>query len=526
MSEKNKNENTEQTETEVQTSGNDTEMLQESEKTEDNSKKETKKTESKSKKPLTRKSKKRIASIVISLCVVAAVVLVNIIADVLTDKYSAMTTDITSTKSFDMTEDSRKIVSSLKKNAKITFLTNKASYESMDTYYKQTSLLASQFAQNSDGKITVEYIDLVQNPTYADRYADEDLSTNDIIISSGDKYKVLTQDDLFNFEQYSETYRYIISSKSEQAFDNALVTVTSDVSTKVALVTDNCGSDYSYFKSTMMSNNYEVQEISLEKDDLTTDFETVIVYAPTKDFTSDAVDKLHNYLLNNNKYGKNVIYVPYERHADTPNLDALLEAYGMMIEDGLAFDLDTSRLMGSGYYDGIACTYSSKLYLDNIDGNSYPVIVGLARPVVVLNDNVASPLLTLSKDSSGYCPFDAEDGKWSMTDAVTGNVCVAAQGVMGNDNGRSTLVIFGSNYMLTRSYLGSAFNNSVYVFNVLATLNDRDTSVITVAEKVISDHDITLSRNAAFGTGFVIFAVIPLVILGAGFVVYLMRRHK
>ena len=81
MSEKNKNENTEQTETEVQTSGNDTEMLQESEKTEDNSKKETKKTESKSKKPLTRKSKKRIASIVISLCVVAAVVLVNIIAE-------------------------------------------------------------------------------------------------------------------------------------------------------------------------------------------------------------------------------------------------------------------------------------------------------------------------------------------------------------------------------------------------------------------------------------------------------------
>lgn len=528
MSEQNKNELENELQmseelTENTVSENEEEQEEKTEKISEN-KENTKKT--KERKPMSRKTKKRIASIVISVCVVAAIVLVNIIAAVLTDKYSGMTADITSTKSFDMTEDSKKIISGIKKNAKITFLTNRASYESTDTYYKQTSILASQFEQNSDGKIKVEYIDLVQNPTYADKYGDEDLSTNDVIISSGDKYKILSQNDMFNFEQYSDSYRYITSSKSEQAFVNALVTVTSDVSTKTALITDNCGGDYSYFKSTLMSNNYDVQELSLEKDQLTTDIETVIIYAPTKDFTSDAIDKLYKYLNNNSQYGKNIIYVPYERHADTPNLDTLLEDYGMAVEDGLAFELDTSRLMGTSYYDGIACNYSSKLYMDNIDEDSYPVIVGLARPVAILNDEIASPLLTLSANSSGYCPFDAQDGQWSMTDAITGSVCVAAQGTMGNQNGQSTLVVLGSNYMLTRSYLGSSFNNSVYVFNILANLNDRDTSVITVAEKVISEYDLTLSRSQAFATGFVIFAVIPLLILGAGFVVYLMRRNR
>lgn len=486
-------------------------------------KKAKKKTASK---PLSRKVKRRMVSTVISVLMIAAVVIVNIIAGVLTPKYTAMTTDITSLRSFDMSDQSQKIASDIKKKVKITFLTEKSTYEAIDTYCKQTSVFAAQLSQTSEGMISVEYIDLIKNPTFTDKYADENLSTTDVIVSCGKKYKVLTKNDLFNFAQYSEQYQYIESSKSEQAIDNAIMTVTSDVSTKVALVIDNAGDDYSYLESTLISNNYEVKEVSLEKDQISTDFETVIVYTPSKDFTADAVKKLENYLVNNDKYGKNLIYIPYERHTDTPNFDALIDRFGMAVKDGLAFDMDTNRLMGSSYYDAIACTYvSDQYYMDHIDENS-PVLVGLARPVEVTDDRVAAPLLVLSSAGSGWCPFDAQDGKWSMTEAVTGKECVMAQGMLGNDNGTSTVVVAGSAYMFTQSYLSSDFSNSTYIFNMLADLNHRDTSVVTVKEKVISDYDLTLSQNTAAILGVALYGVIPLFILGAGLIVYWVRRYK
>ena len=477
-------------------------------------------------KPLSRKKKRSIVSLFVTFCVIAAVVLVNIIASVLTSKFSALTADITSTNNFDVTDQSMEIVSKMKKKVGITFLTNRTAYEALDTYCKQTSVLASQLAQNSNGMISVDYVDLVQNPTYADKYDGEQLSTTDVIVSCGDKYKILTKNDLFNFEQYSETYQYISSSKSEQAIDNAIVTVTSDVSTKVALITDNCGSDYSYFKNTLVSNNYDVQEISIENGSLAEDVETVIVYAPSKDFTESAVEKLEKYLINNDKYGKNMIYIPYERHADTPNIDGLLSDFGMKLDDGLAFDMDTSMLMANSYYEGIACSYASDLYKDNIDKDDYPVLVGLARPIEITNEKTAVPLLTLSQESSGYSPFDAQEGKWSMTDAVTGNVCVMAQGVLGSDKGVSTLVVAGSHNMFIKAYLGSDFSNAEYIFNMLASLNGRDTSIITVTERVITDYDISLSQNAAFWIGFIVFALIPVLVLGAGLAVYLVRRNR
>lgn len=474
---------------------------------------------------LSRKAKHGIISLAVTCLVVAAVIIINIIAVTLTDKYSVLTADITGMQSFNITEQSLKIAQGIKKDTKITFLTSKSSYESLDPYCKQTSALASQLAQNSDGKISVEYVDLVKNPSFQNNYPDDTLSTTDVIVSCGDKYKILTKNDLFTFENYNETYQYIKSSQAEQEIDSAILTVTSDVSTKVALVTDNCTDDYSYLKSVLNTNNYEITEVSLLTQDIPDDTDMVIVYAPTKDYTYDAVEKLEKFLVNNNRYGKNMLYVSYCKEADTPNIDALLKNFGMELEDGLAFDMDTSRIFGNNYYDGLACSFASKQYTSSISSDAYPVIVSLARPVKITNGDVAENLLTLSS-KSGYCPFDAKDGEWSMTDAVTGNVAVMAQGTVGNDSGKTTLVVAGSSSMFEKAMLGSSFSNQSYLMNMLADLNGRDDDTLTLEDKVITDYDLNISSQTANVVGVILYAIIPLLILGAGFVVFLMRRNR
>ena len=472
-----------------------------------------------------RKTMHGIVSIAVSCLVLAAVIIVNIIASTLTDKYSGLTADITSVKSFDLTEDSIYIANNVDKKVKITFLTSKSSYEAVDPYCKQASYLANQLAQNSDEMILVEYIDLVQNPSYENNYPDVELSTTDVIVSCGDKYKILTADEMFNFESYDGTYSYIASSQAEQQIDAAILTVTSDISTKVALVTDNCTDDYSYLKSTLTSNNYEISEISLITDDIPDDTDMVIVYAPTKDYTYDAVEKIREFLENNNQYGKSMLYVSYRKGADTPNIDKLLSDYGMKVEDALAFDMDSSRIAGNSYYDGIMCSFASELYTENISENDYPVIVSLASPISVTDDKTAQPLLILSEDS-GMCPLDAVDGEWSMTDSVTGDVCVMAQGSTGTDEATSTVIVSGSTSMFEQSMLGSAFSNSQYVLDMFANLNDRDTDTIQLENKVITDYDLNISTQTANIVGVVIYAIIPLVILGVGIIIFLVRRNK
>ena len=479
----------------------------------------------KEKMSLSRKAKHGIISLAVTCLVVAAVIIINIIAATLTDKYSVLTADITGMQSFNITEQSLKIAQEIKKNTKITFLNSKTSYEALDPYCKQTSTLANQLAQNSDGKISVEYIDLVKDPSFQNNYPDDTLSTTDVIVSCGDKYKILTKDDLFNFENYSETYQYIKSSQAEQEIDSAIMTVTSDVSTKVALVTDSCTDDYSYLKSVLNTNNYEITEFSLLTQDIPENTDMVIVYAPTKDYTYDAVDKLEKFLMNNNRYGKSMLYVSYCKEADTPNIDALIKNFGMELQDGLAFDMDTSRIFGNNYYDGLACDFASEEYTTSISSDDYPVIVSLARPIKISNEDVAESLLSLSIQS-GYCPFDAKDGEWSMPDAVTGNVSVMAQGKLGNDTGKSTLVVAGSSSMFEKAMLGSSFSNQKYIMNMMADLNGRDTDTLTLEDKVITDYDLNISTQTASVVGIILYAVIPLLILGVGLVVFIMRRNR
>ena len=55
---------------------------------------------------------------------------------------------------------------------------------------------------------------------------------------------------------------------------------------------------------------------------------------------------------------------------------------------------------------------------------------------------------------------------------------------------------------------------------------DRDIQTVQLENKVVTSYDLTIDRSSAFTIGMFLFAVLPLCVLGAGFVVFLMRRKK
>ena len=477
------------------------------------------------KKTMSRKMRHALLSGGITLLVLVCFVLVNLIAGTLTDKFSALTADVTSNKSFALTEQSVNIAKAVSKKVTVTFLSERSAYIAIDPYCKQTAFMAEEMEKYSEGMIEVRYVDIVRNPTFVEQYPSETLSTTDIIIACGDNSRILTVSDLYHFETYSDSYQYIASSEAETALDNAIVSVTTEELTNVVLITDNCSQDYSYFVKTLNSSGYHVSELSLNASDIPSDTDMVLIYAPAQDYTETAVEKLRSFLKNDGKYGKSLLFAADSQDVSTPHLDALLSEYGMELEHGFAFEADSSRInsSSSNFYDGIMCQFFSDRYTSLLKA-SHPLITGYSRPISILNAEVAQPLLSYS-DYSGLCPFDADDS-WDVSSAITGNTFVLAEGRQGSVDNPSVLVVSGTYRVFTKSYYGSAYSNQKYFSTLLASVNHREASHVTLADKVISQFDINISQQTAANLGFVVYALIPILILGVGFTVFLLRRHK
>ena len=479
---------------------------------------------------LTRRAKHSILFIVMIILVAAGCVILNILSVALTERVPWLTTDITTNSSYDISEQSRQLAGGLNKKVKITFLTDKYNYEALDLYTKQASSVANQLSKYSNGMLTVEYLDLVKNPSITSKYPDEEIISTDVIVSCGDKYNILTKEDLFNFEYYTSDYSYISSSKAESAFDSSILTIVSDVSDKVIMFTDyeNYQDSPDYLKAILKSNNYEIISVKLEDEEIPKNIKTAILFAPNHDYSEKAIEKLSAYLDNGGNYGRNLLYVSFKSKAELPNIDKLLDKYGMKIGHGLAFDMDETRLVSTssaGYYVGILASFASELFTANIDQADLPVAVGYVRPVYSTNQSLSEPLLLLS-EKSGFCDFDTDPEKWDMEAAIEGRLCPMAIGFNSNESGESRIIVSGSSTMFSQQYLQSQFSNQRYFLNLMATINDRDIQTVQLENKVVTSYDLTIDRSSAFTIGMFLFAVLPLCVLGAGFVVFLMRRKK
>ena len=420
---------------------------------------------------MNRKMKRGLASLIITVLVIIAVVLANAVASVMTSKLPALTADITGMKNFVINEKTREIVQKLKRKVTISF--------------------------------------------------------TDIIITSGTNRKILRVADMFTFENYSGNLSYIASSKAEQEIDNAVLSVSTSEMIKTAIIIDNASEDRSFFENTLKADGYSVTEIVLSSQIIPEDTQMVVLYTPSKDLSQNAVSKLRAFLENNGNYGKNLLYIASPTDIkEMPNLDALLLDYGMSVGNGFVFEADGTRINSSSqnYFNGVLCSYASDLYTENISDISRTVIAGYAKPVLIKDPLTAAPLRKYS-EYSGIRPFDADEN-WSYKDAIVGNVPILAQGTIIKDDKYSSVIVSGCERIFARSYYGSDYSNRTYLSTMLATVNGRTQELVSIPEKVITAFDIEIDHQTAANLGFIVYAVIPLIILGAGFTVFLMRRNR
>lgn len=474
-----------------------------------------------------------IGALVITAVVLVATILLNVVVSLMSDKLPGMSIDLTSKGAFQLSETSIKLAQNVKKDLKITFLDDKQSYRSKassNTYYAQVMAIAEEYGKYNN-KISAEYISIVDNPNFENKYPQETLSADNIIVSCGDKYRILDQYDIFNVKSYYSTYSYIASSKAEEAFDGAILAVTSTESTKLAIVEDNSKEDFTYFKNILEQNNYELVSVKLEQEDIPKDAKMLIVFTPEKDFSKTAAKKIRTYLENNKEYGKNMLYIPSSKTYKTPNLDEVLSDWGITVGDGLAYELESSSVYGRNMYDGILCYMGSNAFTSKFDDNSAPVISSYARPITLDSDAETQSLLQYSS-KSGVCPSDADDS-YDFTGNAKGNITIAGYGVNGifaNDKKSSdkisTVFVFGSSTMFEKTILASTYSDQKYILAMLSESCGRVDQEISVEAKELTQYDVQIDNNSASVIGLVCYVGLPIAVICAGLIVFVKRRNK
>ncbi|MDO4730933.1 MAG: hypothetical protein Q4B14_02245 [Clostridia bacterium] len=128
-----------------------------------------------------RKFKYGAIATVMTVCIIAVVVLFNVIVNILNQKIN-LQYDVTSNDFFEISEETKAYIPTIDKNIEILVLESKEDFRSIDSeYYNQASNIIDQYPQYSD-KISVSYLDLDKHPNIATQYSQDNIKAADIIV--------------------------------------------------------------------------------------------------------------------------------------------------------------------------------------------------------------------------------------------------------------------------------------------------------------------------------------------------------
>ncbi len=491
-----------------------------------------------------RKAKRGSLSIVITAVFICIIILINFITGLLVERFPSLQFDMTASQTYQLQNDTSEYLKQLDKDITIYVLAKEESFKggmnaySGAQYFVQADKLLKKIAAAS-GHVSLKFVDLSSNPTFTGKYKNidwnSDNTNNLIIVDAGDNYTTLSLSDCFSYDD--ETYSYYgyyayTGTKIEQAVVTGILEVTVNDKVGVDIITGSGEEEslYSSLSTLLKQNAYDIKEINLTTQKLRKNSKIAVLFAPTVDLSEQAVKKLSDWLDNNGEKDRTLIYMPMDVETSTPNLDVLLEDYGMKVSNGLTFCSSDEYMVQSPYM--FLADYKSSDYTSSLKNSGIPVISYNSRNITITNKETAQALLGV-ESSVGVIPFSADTTDMTIDDAMEKyskkSITLAAIGTKTNsESKKSNVAVFGSPYMFSGNFLSTAsYNNSNYIVNFCNTVTARGDMGITINSAALDDTELGVTSASTVAAVAIIFiAVVPLIILIIGLVMYIRRRNK
>lgn len=464
---------------------------------------------------------------VLLVVVTAAVVLVNVLTVRVSEQVS-LSVDLTANAAYELGDDTKEVLQNLTEDVHLYALAARGSFTG-NPYLVQTRTLLEKYP-NCSSHITLEFIDYLSDPTFAERYPNLTLSSGDLIVEGPEAVRQVPLAKMFIYTYDAEGSLQVSGSRTEEAVTSAIVSSVTSDPVYIAVLTGNAVSeDRQVLKSVLADNNFEVSEEDMVTGNLD-NYEILILLSPMQDLSEDVLGRFDSFLYNNGSYGKTLIYAASAQQPDLPNVNVFLREWGIEVGSGAVFETDENYAYGYQPYYPFA-DYSDDTFRDLLKDPSKKVLMPISRPLDLVfesrDNKIVTTLLSFSP-SSGVRPADA-GSNFSVDQAtIRGPVPAAVMSTLAADgSGRySNVIVSGSQEAFSQSVLSNtSIANAEYWTMMLNQITDRGDAV-SIEPKSLSGNTLTITTGAARIWGIVLCIVIPVLILLAGIFVYLRRRYQ
>ena len=337
-------------------------------------------------------------SVGLTVVVIAIVIVLNLVIGQLPE--SLRNLDVSSTRIYEISDTTTDLLDSLDEDVDMTVLAVRD-----DTDDRITTFL-SKYEALSD-HINIEWVDPVLHPSALTEY---DTSENTIVISceATGKSTTVSFDDILVPDMYSY---YYYGSTDYTEFDgegqltSAVNYVTSDVEKTIYQTTGHGEGTLSTTITDLMDqNNYNLSEINLLMNtSIPEDCDLLLMYEPATDLSDDETEMLRNYLADG---GKVMILLGDTNATELPNLETVLEEYGMKAADG--YIADPQRCYQGNYY-----------YIFPELSVSGDMADGISSEMVLLTNTHGMNLIDPARDTITTTGFmSSSDGAYAVTETA------------------------------------------------------------------------------------------------------------
>lgn len=499
-------------------------------------------------------------SLAITAAVVAGAIILNILVGALTDRF-VLEFDMSLNKDNSISEENIEYIKGIEDKVTVTVCADEETYSSYmgyyaqqyysvsddaaTSYYDQTVTLVNKYADYNKN-ITVNFVD-TQSTKFTEissKYSSEKLMYGDIIISTekdgAEKHKIISYDDIYYLDEdttyasYGMSFYTVSGNNIETALTSAISYVTSDKIKRAAIITGHSATDYTATYQTLLKdNNYETEIISDSLvTEISSEYDLVVIPCPSTDFIGTELDAVSEFLDNDGKLGKGLIFVADVTAPYLTNLYDFLEQWGIVVEDGILFETNSSNHMA----DDPTTLGSYTTEADDILSGMSVCITGYNAPMYAGFESEGGITVTsfMETPDSVVAAPKGVDASWTEADNYEtdtySTVIQAAKSDYDEDNNPITSYVtaFSSTHFLESEY---SEYSSVSNKNVLFAVSERgagaDKTDISFVSKYIDEESFADQvTEASSNTMRIIFMIIlPIICIAAGIYIYIKRRN-
>lgn len=498
-------------------------------------------------------------STAITAVVVAVIVLLNILASVLVDRFPA-TLDLSSDRVFTMSDESIAVAKKLEDELKIVVFLDETEFSNptsgnangipeFDTVMKEFYHILKQYRTHSNDKVSYTFINPDQEPTKFAAYTAYEVEAGDILFINGDKSRKCTIDEMYSMDSsnYATTGSYTFESNVEKTLASIINTLCggNEQIVQVLVGHEEDSEVINGLKSLYELNGYVFKENTITaSQDFDKDAQVMLIAAPAKDYSNAEIQRVQKWVYNEGNYGRQLM-VFTSPTADCPNLYEFLDVeYSIQVTDEILLETDFSRIQNYNQLYPM-CDVSETVLTENAVSTAKVLTPQARRITTSLTANesgeslgyfgttltsypesaqlIALSDLTGEAENKGDLVYEPDSSEYPLSSMVA---CI--MNLHNNDTGTDVdghVVVCGSPYMAYADIItnGNYYNEEL----LLDTMNSMTgaESTLAITTKKISEDTVVFTGTAQLVLGGIFIVALPVLLLVICLVVFLRRKN-